>query len=821
MISKFFIEHPVLANVLAIVLVVIGAVSLYRLPVSEYPNVVPPTVAVTASYAGASAQTVVNTVALPIENQVNGVDHMLYMQSTSAPDGTYNLTVTFEIGTDPNIDQVLVQNRVQLALASLPQAVQAQGVSVQKKNTAILQIVTLDSPDGKYDSLFMANYATINLVDELARLPGVGSVTVFGAGDYSMRIWMDPQKLQSYGLQPSDVILAIKQQNQNIAAGQVGMPPAPDDTEFQYTVDVKSRLDEPEEFGSIVIKDQTAQGGRLIHLRDVARIELGAQTYAQDFRLNGKPAAGIGIYQTPEANSLQVGKEVKATMDRAVEAVPRGPALRHPLRHHDLHQRLDQRGLQDAVRGRHPGADRHPRLPAELPRHAGAGDDRAGHDHRRFRRHGGAGLHGQPLDPVRHRAGDRHRGRRRDRHRRGRDEIHRAAACPGHDSAITGDGRAVRADHRHHAGADGGVHPGRLRAGPDRQHVRPVRAGHRRDRLHQRDQRGDAEADAMRPMAAHARAAGEAQLLLPLLQPSSTTRRSAATPASSAGWCKHSGLMVHPRADRVGGLGFWGLTRIPTAFIPIDDQGYLMLAVQLPEGASLGRTTDSLKWATKRRWTSRASTRSITDSGLSVLDNSAHLFNAGVAWVDAEAVRGAAEGQGPGSRCRSTPGSRRRSPRMPDGRPFVLPPPAIQGIGNAGGFQMQLELLGGSTDYQKLGNLTDQIVAQANADPSLAHVLTTFHTDAPAGHAVRRPRPGADAESQRRRHLLDADRLCRLDLRQPVQQIRPVAAGLRAGGLASTGFIPKTCSTSTCAARTARWCRSARSPISARPSRRR
>jgi HAE1 family hydrophobic/amphiphilic exporter-1 len=232
--SKFFIEHPVLANVLAIVLVVIGAVSVYRLPISEYPNVVPPTVQVTASYPGASAQTVINTIALPIENQVNGVDRMLYMESTSAPDGTYSLLVTFAIGTDPNIDQVLVQNRVQLALASLPFPVQAQGVSVQKKNTAILQIVTLDSPGGKFDSLFLSNYATINLTDVLARLPGVGSVKVFGAGTYSMRIWMDPEKLHSFNLEPKDVINAVRQQNQNIAAGMVGMPPAPSDTEFQY-----------------------------------------------------------------------------------------------------------------------------------------------------------------------------------------------------------------------------------------------------------------------------------------------------------------------------------------------------------------------------------------------------------------------------------------------------------------------------------------------------------------------------------------------------------------------------------------------------------
>src|ERR1700761_4751831 len=224
MISKYFIEHPVLANVLAIVLVLIGAVSLFRLPVSQYPNVVPPTVSVTTRYPGASAQTVIDTIALPIEQQVNGVDRMLYMQSTSASDGTYSLTVTFAIGSDPDIDQVLVQNRVQLALASLPEPVQAQGVSVQKKNTSILQIVTLDSPDNKYDVLFLDNNATIHLPDELARLPGVGSVKVFGAGTYSMRVWMDPQKLYSFGLEPKDVISAIRQQSQNVAAGQVGMP---------------------------------------------------------------------------------------------------------------------------------------------------------------------------------------------------------------------------------------------------------------------------------------------------------------------------------------------------------------------------------------------------------------------------------------------------------------------------------------------------------------------------------------------------------------------------------------------------------------------
>ncbi len=209
--------------------------------------------------------------------------------------------------------------------------------------------MTLDSPNNKYDALFLSNYATINLVDALARLPGVGSVKVFGAGNYAMRIWMDPGKLQSFGLDPKDVIQAVRQQNQNIAAGQTGMPPAPRDVQFQYTIDVKSRLDQPEEFGNIVIKDQTAQGGRLIHLSDVARIELGSQTYSQEFRLNGKPAAGIAVYQTPDSNSLQVGKEVKALMDQMAKRFPEGLQYSIPYDTTIFVRDFDRRSLPDAL----------------------------------------------------------------------------------------------------------------------------------------------------------------------------------------------------------------------------------------------------------------------------------------------------------------------------------------------------------------------------------------------------------------------------------------------------------------------------------------
>src|SRR6516225_8492896 len=238
MISKFFIERPVLANVLAILMVVIGAVALFGLPVAQYPDVVPPTVQITTRYPGASARTVIDTVALPIEQQVNGADGMIYMQSYAGADGSYTLTVTFKIGTDLNFAQVLVQNRVSSALSSLPQAVQVQGVNVQKKSTAILQIVTLTSPDARYDSLYMSNFATIRLKDEISRLPGVGNVTVFGAGQYSMRVWLDPNQMQSRGLMPQDVISAIQQQSTQVTAGQIGAPPAPRGQTFQYTLNV-------------------------------------------------------------------------------------------------------------------------------------------------------------------------------------------------------------------------------------------------------------------------------------------------------------------------------------------------------------------------------------------------------------------------------------------------------------------------------------------------------------------------------------------------------------------------------------------------------
>src|SRR5438128_11183773 len=320
MISKFFLARPVLANVLAILMIVIGGVAMFALPVAQYPDVVPPTVQVTTRYPGASAKTVVDTVALPIEQPVNGVEDMLYMQSYSGADGTYSLTVTFKIGTDLNFAQVLVQNRVSSALSQLPQSVQSQGVTVQKKSTSILLFVTLTSPNATYDSLFLSNYATINIRDELSRLPGVGNVTVLGAGQYSMRVWLDPNKLQVRSLMPQDVIQAIQQQSQQVTAGQVGAPPTPSGQVFQYTLNVSGRLDDKTQFEDVIVK--TGASGDVTRVRDVGWVELGAQTYSQIFSLNKQPSVGIGVFQSPGANALQVEQAVEKKMDVLAKAFP-------------------------------------------------------------------------------------------------------------------------------------------------------------------------------------------------------------------------------------------------------------------------------------------------------------------------------------------------------------------------------------------------------------------------------------------------------------------------------------------------------------------
>ena len=333
MISRFCIDHPIFSAVLSIVITLAGAAAALTLPVAQYPDITPPTVVVSAKYPGANAQIVRDTVAAPIEQQVNGVQDMLYMSSVCGNDGGYELTITFELGTDLKMAQVLVQNRVSLALPLVPALVQRQGVSVKKKSPSALMIVNLfsetdpETKEPRYDNLYLSNYATIQIRDELARLPDVGDVTYMGQRDYSMRIWLDPDKLTSLDLTPTDIVHAIEDQNIQVAAGQLGQPPAPNGQQFQLTINTLGRLVDTEQFGAIIVKVRQQEGRQspsIVRLREVSRLELGAQQYGQTCTLDGQPSVALSIFQLPNANAVQTAKTVYAKMDELAKRFPQG-----------------------------------------------------------------------------------------------------------------------------------------------------------------------------------------------------------------------------------------------------------------------------------------------------------------------------------------------------------------------------------------------------------------------------------------------------------------------------------------------------------------
>ncbi|KIC37466.1 efflux RND transporter permease subunit [Leisingera sp. ANG-M7] len=314
MFSSTFISRPKFAIVISLVLTVMGVIGYFALPVAQFPEITPPVVNVTATYTGANAETVEKSVAAPIEAQVNGVDGMLYMSSTSADNGSYSLAVTFEVGTDPDIASVNVQNRVAQATASLPAEVNANGVVTQKSSSNMLLVTALTSPGGSYDSVFLSNYAAINIKDALARVNGVGKADILTNFEYAMRVWLDPNKMAGLGISPGDVISAVQEQNIEVSAGQVGAPPVPGDQVFQYTIKSKGRLTEVSEFENIVIR--TGDGGSTVRLGDIAKVELGASNYSSSGFFDGVPATILAVYQAPGANALAVSENVLEEMER-------------------------------------------------------------------------------------------------------------------------------------------------------------------------------------------------------------------------------------------------------------------------------------------------------------------------------------------------------------------------------------------------------------------------------------------------------------------------------------------------------------------------
>ncbi|WP_193165044.1 efflux RND transporter permease subunit [Microbulbifer hainanensis] len=320
--SRFFVDRPIFASVLSIIIFVVGLISIPSLPVSEYPEVVPPTVAVTAHYPGANPKTISETVATPLEEAINGVENMIYMKSVAGSDGTLSLTVTFKLGTDPDQAQVQVQNRVSQALPRLPEDVRRQGVTTQKQSPNLMMAVHLLSPDDRFDATYIRNYAVLHIRDELARIPGVGQAGLFGSGDYAMRLWIDPQKAASLGVTAADITRAVREQNVQVSAGQIGAPPMPSRSDFLISINAKGRLESTEQFGDIVLK--TGADGEITHLRDVARIELASSDDSLRALLNGRQAVALPIFQAPGSNSLEVSQAVREKMNELDDQFPEG-----------------------------------------------------------------------------------------------------------------------------------------------------------------------------------------------------------------------------------------------------------------------------------------------------------------------------------------------------------------------------------------------------------------------------------------------------------------------------------------------------------------
>ncbi|WP_115710696.1 efflux RND transporter permease subunit [Legionella sainthelensi] len=737
MISKFFIERPILANVIALLLILLGLVAIIVLPVSQYPAIVPPTIQVTTTYPGADAETLIKTVALPIEQQVNGVENMLYMQSTSTNNGTYTLIVTFSIGTDLNFAQVLVQNRVQSAMAQLPQSVQKQGVLVQQKSTNILQFITLTSKNNEYDGLFLDNYAAINMQDELSRLPGVGNVVIFGTGTYAMRVWLDPQKMLAYSLNPSEVLEAISHQNQEISSGQIGAPPSAGKPAYQFTVNVPGQLADVEQFSNIIVKtiaqkpNQSANSNRInnsaqiVRIRDVGRVELGTNSYNQLAKLNNKPAAAIGIFQLPGANALDVATEVRKAVEKMSKKFPPGMQYSVPFDTtifvkasiDEVYKTLFEAGilvlivilvfLQNARATLVPTTT----VPVTiigaffamlalsysinlltlfaLVLAIGIVVDDA------IVIVEGVTQHIERGSPPKESA------------------IHAMGELMGPVIGITLVLMAVFVPAGFMPGLTGAMYA---------QFALVIAA--------------TAFISAINAMTLKPT---QCALWLKPIDPQK--KKNAAfrffdrvyLPIENA-YISFIDKLVHKNKTvcliglALVVIAILGLSRIPTGFIPIEDQGYAMLNVQLPDGSSLERTEALMHDLSEQVSKLDGVENVITIDGISLLDNSASLPNGAALYVMFKdwSVRGKKEDLLEMYKKLNAIAQKNLGAKI-----LVMIPPAIQGLGNAGGFQMQVELQDGSFDYRKLQTATDELIRYAMQQPELQRMMTSFRASVP------------------------------------------------------------------------------------------
>jgi hydrophobic/amphiphilic exporter-1 (mainly G- bacteria), HAE1 family len=727
MFAKFFIEHPVLANVIAFVIMLLGGVAVFLLPVSEYPPITPPTVQVTTTYPGASAKTLVETVALPIEQQVNGVEKMLYMQSNCTGDGRYTLTVTFQVGTDLDFAQVLVQNRVSAAIAQLPMPVQQQGVVTKKKETSPLQIITLSSKDDRYDALFLSNFGALQLRDKLARLPGVGDVVVFGIGEYSMRVWLDPHQLNQRGLVPQDVINAIQQQNTNVAAGQLGMPPTPAGQDFQLTANVPAALSDPAQFEQIILKTDSGAGGQITHLHDVGRVELGARSYSQVFKVDGKPAGGIAIYQLPGANALDTAKGVRKLLDSLAPAFPAGLVYQIPFDTttfvrqsiSEVYRTLFEAGalvliviivfLQNWRATLVPATT----VPVTI---IGA-----------FAAMAVMGFSINLLTLF---------------------AVVLAIGIVVDDAIVVVEGVSQHVE-RGQSPKQASIDAMRELFGPIigitlvlmSVFLPPAFMPGITGQMYRQFALVIAATALISAINAVTLKPTQCALWLRATEPnrrkniffrgfnSIYDRVEGVYLRVIRAMVQRSRLMVLVALALVA-LAGWGLTKIPTGFIPAEDQGYLMVAVQAPDAASLARTEKMMDEIARIGLQTPGVERAIAigTGGPSPLDGDVSLANAGIVYLMLKNwdMRGKGEDLPHIYQNLSA-----QLNRMQEARTRLLIPPPIQGLGAANGFQMQVELTDGSYDFARLQAITDHMVQEANAAPEIDDAFTAFRANVP------------------------------------------------------------------------------------------
>jgi HAE1 family hydrophobic/amphiphilic exporter-1 len=727
MFAKFFIEHPVLANVIAFVIMLLGGVAVFLLPVSEYPPITPPTVQVTTTYPGASAKTLVETVALPIEQQVNGVEKMLYMQSNCTGDGRYTLTVTFQVGTDLDFAQVLVQNRVSAAIAQLPTPVQQQGVVTKKKETSPLQIITLSSKDDRYDALFLSNFGALQLRDKLARLPGVGDVVVFGIGEYSMRVWLDPHQLNQRGLVPQDVINAIQQQNTNVAAGQLGMPPTPAGQDFQLTANVPAALSDPAQFEQIILKTDSGAGGQITRLRDVGRVELGARSYSQVFKVDGKPAGGIAIYQLPGANALDTAKGVRKLLDSLAPAFPAGLVYQIPFDTttfvrqsiSEVYRTLFEAGalvliviivfLQNWRATLVPATT----VPVTI---IGA-----------FAAMAVMGFSINLLTLF---------------------AVVLAIGIVVDDAIVVVEGVSQHVE-RGQSPKQASIDAMRELFGPIigitlvlmSVFLPPAFMPGITGQMYRQFALVIAATALISAINAVTLKPTQCALWLRATEPnrrkniffrgfnSIYDRVEGVYLRVIRAMVQRSRLMVLVALALVA-LAGWGLTKIPTGFIPAEDQGYLMVAVQAPDAASLARTEKMMDEIARIGLQTPGVERAIAigTGGPSPLDGDVSLANAGIVYLMLKNwdMRGKGEDLPHIYQNLSA-----QLNRMQEARTRLLIPPPVQGLGAANGFQMQVELTDGSYDFARLQAITDHMVQEANAAPEIDDAFTAFRANVP------------------------------------------------------------------------------------------